>query len=302
MARAPYSKPVKTLDEQVALLRSRGLEVANEQSAKLHLENINYFRLSGYSRYFADPADPNCERFQPDTSFDDLIALYVFDRRLRAHLQEAFERIEIAIKGSIAYHGAIHGGAFWLNDPANFDHGSHHEIISLLDAACVPADGKHKQLYLEHFYTKYSDPHPPAWVVTEVLSFHGASIVYKRAKGAVRLPIAQRFGVQHDVLESWLHALVFARNLCAHHSRVWNRAFTIWPQIPKVYRGVWPNSSQNRLYVCCCIIKHMLERIGGDPTWPERLRQLINARPAKATLGAMAFPADWETQPFWGFI
>lgn len=301
LAKTPYAKPVKTLDQQIALLRDRGLVVADDAIARLHLENINYFRLSGYSRYFAAPDDPKVERFRPDTSFDDLIALYVFDRRMRALLLEALERIEVSIKGSIAYHGSIHAGPFWLIDPVNFDHGAHHEIMALVDAACVPPDGRHKQMYMEHFYTKYSDPYPPAWVITEVLSFHGASIIYKRMKGIIRRPVADRFQVQHDILENWLHALVFVRNLCAHHSRVWNRSFTIWPQIPKQYRAAWPAAAQNRLYVCAGIIKHMLDRIGGDPTWPDRLRQLVNDRPPKATLQAMSFPDDWEAQPFWGF-
>ncbi|MDE6380839.1 MAG: Abi family protein, partial [Muribaculaceae bacterium] len=24
-------------------------------------------------------------------------------------------------------------------------------------------------------------------------------------------------------MESWLHAIVYVRNICAHHSRLWNR-------------------------------------------------------------------------------
>ena len=42
-------KDFKTLDEQIALLKSRGLNILNEDAAKLFLYHNNYYRISGYS-------------------------------------------------------------------------------------------------------------------------------------------------------------------------------------------------------------------------------------------------------------
>ena len=300
LPKVPFQKPVLALDEQVALLEKRGLLVPDKAQARLYLENISYYRFSGYTRYFARPDDPKRQLFRDDISFQDVVNLYVFDRRLRVLMAEAFERIEVAVKGSLAYHGAMIAGPFWMSDPANFDVGKHGKIARLLDEACEMSDGKHKQLFLEAFFKKYSDPVPPAWMLTEVVSFHGASMIYKLARGSIRQPIAEQFGVQHDVLASWLHALVFARNVCAHHMRFWNRRFTIWAQIPKGYRAAWPDASRDRLYIRCCIVHHLLQRLGGDTTWHQRLRDLINARP-NVPLANMGFPDDWEAQRFWGF-
>ncbi|MDO9586840.1 MAG: Abi family protein [Brevundimonas sp.] len=262
MPKFPYPKPALLLDDQLQLLRGRGLEVANPADARRLLENISYYRLSGYTRYYADPADDAQERFLPGVTFDRVIGLYVFDRRLRHLFGEAFERIEVAVKGGVAYHGSILSGPFWMTDPANFDASRHAEIMSLVVDAVIADDGKHKQQFLDHFYRKYADAYPPAWMITEVLSFHGISIVYKLARGTIRRPVADQFGIQQDILESWLHALVFARNLCAHHSRFWNRRFIIRPKIPREYRQVWPAAGQNQLYIAACVIKHMLERLG----------------------------------------
>ncbi|MBS0297409.1 MAG: Abi family protein [Proteobacteria bacterium] len=300
MPKAPYQKPAKSLDDQLALLRERGLIIHDEADARLHLENISYYRLSGYTRYFADPSDQRRERFRPGVTFGEIGQLYVFDRLLRVLMAEAFERIEVAVKGSLAYHGAMNAGPFWMTDAANFDHGSHGSVMRLIDEACMPGNGKHKTQFLEAFYNKYSDPHPPAWMISEVLSFHGASILYKNAKGIIRIPVAARFNLQHDIMESWLHALVFARNVCAHHQRLWNRTFTIKPKIPKNYQGEWPEGARDKLYITCCIVKHMMDRLGGDMTWGPRLRLLINSRPA-VPLRAMGFPDDWELSPVWGF-
>lgn len=300
MSKTPFEKPALSLDDQLALLKGRGLEVADDAVARRYLEYISYYRLSGYTRYYSRSDDERREQFRDGTGFSDIVALYVFDRRVRNLLSEAFERIEVAVKGSLAYQGAMSDGPFWITEPASFDRGRHPEVIKLVTEAVIAPDGKHKTQFLDAFYRKYNDNYPPAWMITEVLSFHGISIVYKLAKGSIRKPVADRFEVQQDTLGSWLHALVFARNICAHHQRIWNRKLTIKPRIPNSYRGMWPEASQDRLYVTCCIAKHLLDRIPGEGSWKNRLQQLINERPG-VPLSAMGFPDDWEANPFWGF-
>jgi abortive infection bacteriophage resistance protein len=289
LPKVPFEKPALLLDQQIALLRERGLEIADDAVARQFLESISYYRLSGYTRYFTQQEDDRRERFRAGTSLTDVVDLYVFDRKLRAVLSEAFERIEIGLKGSLAYQGSIGAGPFWITDPANFDAGRHGEIMTLVDAAVIAPDGKHKTQFLDAFYKKYSDNYPPAWMITEVLSFHGASMLFKYARGSIRKPIADQFGVQQDTLQSWLHALVFARNVCAHHQRFWNRKFTIKPRIPRAYHPIWPEAAQDRLYITCCIAKSMITGVGGDTTWPNRLRTLINERP-NVPLAQMGFP------------
>lgn len=300
MPKTPFEKPALSLDDQLALLKGRGLAVDDDAVARRYLEYISYYRLSGYTRYFTRGDDERREQFREGVSFSDVVALYVFDRRIRNLLAEAFERIEIAVKGSLAYQGAIASGPFWITEPDNFDRGRHPEVLKLVTDAVIAPEGKHKTQFLDAFYRKYDDNYPPAWMITEVLSFHGISIVYKLAKGAVRKPVADRFEVQQDTLESWLHALVFARNICAHHQRFWNRKLTIKPRIPNPYRGVWPEAAQDRLYITCCIAKHMLDRIPGEGSWGRRLRLLINERPG-VPLSQMGFPDDWENGVFWMF-
>ena len=275
--------------------------MADKHEARRFLENISYYRVSGYTRYFADPGDVKRQKLRPGVTLEDVISLYVFDRKLRVILSEAFERIEVAVKGGLAYHGSITAGPFWMSNPANFSHRAHEDVMRLIREACQPGKGgRHKQVFLEAYFKKYSDPVPPAWMLTEVLSFHGASMIYKHARGVIRQPIAAQLGVQQDVLESWLHALVFARNVCAHHMRFWNRTFTIKAQIPKQYRAAWPDHARDRVYITCCIVHHLLQRVGGETSWPQRLRELIKARP-NVPLQSMGFPDEWEASPFWGF-
>lgn len=270
--------------------------------ASHYLKFIGYYRLSGYFRFYCDPADPQRERFVAGTTFSAVLDLYVFDRKLRGLLLDALERIEIAVKAEISNNGALsaNGAAFWLNDASNFNRGLHAKIAEILSERMDISQPNIFHQILSHFFGTYTDVTAPSWMVMEALSFGDTSNIYKRMKGQLRLPIAASFSVQHDVLESWLHALAFARNTCAHHARVWNQRFTIKPKIPKEYQGQWPATAQDRLYVLCCVIQHMMHVISDGSEWHVRLRTLIAERP-NVSLATMGFPDAWEGNVFWGF-
>jgi abortive infection bacteriophage resistance protein len=300
LALVPFQKPALSLDQQLQLLSRRGLNIADSERAARYLENISYYRLSGYTRYFARQDDPKRQQFRDGVTLDNVIDLYVFDRRFRVLLSDALERIEVAVKGGLAYHGSVNEGPFWMTSPEHFSPGAHPAVLKMIRDECAPSHGRYKQVFLDAFYQKYSDELPPAWMITEVLSFGGASLIFKKMRGNIRVPVARQFRLQQDILESWLHALVFARNVCAHHSRLWNRIFTITPKIPREYRSAWPETSRNRVYITCAIVQHLLRELGGETNWNERLQALIKSRP-DVPLSAMGFPDDWETHPFWRF-
>jgi abortive infection bacteriophage resistance protein len=295
----PFKKPALSLDAQVELLISRGMDVPDKDRAKHYLRFIGYYRLSGYFRFFTDPADPAREKFQAGITFEKVLDLYIFDRKLRALLMDAFERIEVAVKAVLSHEGATSKGPFWLCDEANFDRGRHAGIMDDIMEAAGEKDGKPQHLFVKHFHEKYADPLPPSWMVFETLSFGAVSRIFKYSKGEIQSLAAAPFDIHRGVLESWLHALAFGRNVCAHNNRVWNRTFTIKPQIPKKYESAWPKS-HDKLYILCCIIHHMLGVIADGSGWSDRLRLLINER-GDLPLGAMGFPDDWEKSPFWSF-
>ncbi len=166
-----FSKPPISLDQQVELLVQRGLRIDDREHAKHYLRFIGYYRLSGYFRFFARQDDPARERIEEGTTFEDVLALYIFDRKLRALLMDAFERIEIAVKAVLAHEGSMAKGAFWLCDAANFDLGKHADIMENMKESVGAREGRRQQLFVAHFYEKYSDEMPPSWMIAETLSF-----------------------------------------------------------------------------------------------------------------------------------
>src|SRR5438876_322967 len=74
VAAPAFAKPALTYEQQVQLLRSRGLVIADEPAARHCLAHHNYYRLSAYRYPFSEPADSH--RFLPGTTFEQLWALY----------------------------------------------------------------------------------------------------------------------------------------------------------------------------------------------------------------------------------
>lgn len=291
-----FTKPALSVDDHILLLAERGLRILDRDRAAHYITVIGYYRLSGYIRYYR--TSPDSEILMDETTFDQILSVYVFDRKLRGLLSDALERIEVAVKAILSDSGAHADSPFWMCNAANFDHGVHDQVLAEIKDAIGSNKEKHHHLFLSHFFTKYCDPLPPCWMLMETLSFGQISRIYKRSKGHIRKPTAFAFCLQQDILESWLHSLVFVRNLCAHHSRVWNRGLTIRPKIPKQYAGAIPETSHARLYSVCCILQHMMAIIADGSQWADRLRTLINERPS-IPLNSMGFPEDWEKLPPW---
>ena len=292
-----FDKPPLLIPAQRELLGARGLVVEDVARVEHYLNFIGYFRLSGYLRFFVDTSDPEAKRFMTGAKFQDGLDLYVFDRKLRVLLLDALERIEISIKSTMTNVGSINDGAMWLCNAKNFDHGRHNDIEDILKLCLGDNPENHQHSVIAKFCNEHSDPYPPCWMLMEAISFGGISKIYKLAKGHLRQKVSEAFDLQHDVLESWLHALSTGRNVCAHHGRVWNCSFTIWPKIPKAYRDIWPAASQDKLYVLCAIIHHMMECIADGSQWSDRLKQVIADAPVE--LRHMGFPENWTAQDFW---
>lgn len=298
LSKIDFSKPPLSPTDQIELLKKRGLQVEDERKAIYFLTYVGYYRLSGYFRYYVDPVDKNCEQLREGTSFQQIMGVYSFDRRLRALLSRAFERIEVAMKATLSSEGASATDPFWLSDAANFDRGSHPQIQQMMEEYIGNRDQAHQHVFINHFMQKYSNPYPPCWMMMELFSFGAISKIYKNAKGAIRLRVANHFGLQHDVLESWLHSLSFARNVCAHHGRVWNRRFTIKPKIPRLYNPYLPAECHDRLYAICAMTWHLIAIIDGESPWMGRLAHLVDNRP-DVPLFSMGFPENWRDTPPW---
>jgi len=119
-------------------------------------------------------------------------------------------------------------GPFCFENPALFANTvKHATTLSKLGEEFNRSD----EDFINAFRSKYSNNLPPAWMLAEIASFGILSMLYKNLKPSKeKRDIAHHFGLADRVFETWLHAIVYLRNVCAHHSRLWNRTMSIVPQ------------------------------------------------------------------------
>jgi abortive infection bacteriophage resistance protein len=292
-----FTKPPLSYNEQADLMISRGLICDHDKLAE-HLKDVNYYRLSGYSYTFLDK-DGN---FHPGTHFEAIWNTYTFDRRFRLIVFDAIERFEVYVRTQLAYELSHAQGAFGFLTREN--------LPDLKDAGYDLFISKAKLAYklsrdrfITHFKKTYGDNHelPPYWILVEIIDFGQMYRLYQGAPKEIKKIIADGLSLTPAVLDSWLKTLNVVRNICAHHSRLWNRMLGVKPLIPKK-DARWQNPiavSNDRIFAVLTILSYLLNIIAPDSSWQKRLLGLFDEYPT-VPKRQMGFVDGWEKQPFWG--
>lgn len=300
-AKIPFTKPPLSIDQMVAQLQARGLEISDLDDAKRCLRYIGYYRLSGYALPFQMKGSRTPHEFIAGTSFADILDQYIFDRELRLLLMDAIERIEVAVRSIISDTMSRQYGSHWYMDKVHFlgvfDHDGLIDTVKR-ETGFDRSDKTRQHQFTKHYYGRYDVPELPAsWMVAEVLSLGTWSSIFARvAKRKDQKQIADAFGLPVEVMTSWLHSLTYLRNLCAHHARVWNRTLVVRPTIMGGFEDLMQDNG--KLYALLVVIQIFLDTIAPSSDWRIRLKSLIDAH-SNTPLDAMGFTADWQTKSFW---
>lgn len=295
MNKRPYTKPAITCVEQVALLQGRGMIIGDQAEAEFYLQHLNYYRLGAYWLPFEE--DHATHHFKPGTNFKQVLNLYIFDRELRLLVLDALERLEVSVRTQWAYHlGHRHGSHAQLDPLIASRQDRWQSNLESLEKEIRRSD----EVFIRHLTSTYSEPLPPVWAVCEVMSLGLLSRWYANLKPmATRTAIASVYGLDQGVFGSWLHHLTLVRNVCAHHSRLWNREFSVTPMLPRrpsTFATQFQPGSR-KVYNALLMLLHCMDRIAPGHHWRARLISLIDhhAIPT-ASIGA---PEDWKSQPLW---
>lgn len=300
-----YTKPALSLAEQVAYLRDKRLVISDENYANRYLSTIGLFRLKSYAAPFYEKGT---RVFRTGTSFEDLLALYVFDRKLRLLALDALDRIEIAVRSAISNVMSEQAGPHWFLDAENFsdrfvtrrgrDGRTAYEHLVQTIRYATRQDSRTGHPDCQKYHEIFCEPDvPPSWIVAEVLTMGTWSKLYPGIREKrYRRQIAKRFEFRHDDFEGWIHELTNLRNHCAHHQRVWNR--TLAPRAKNVanytHRGIEPHTP----YAKFAMIYAFLCSFTNDSSWNRKFYDLVGECPVDI-YAASKFPRQWERQPFW---
>lgn len=282
-----YTKKPLSLEDQVILLKSRGLLLPNSDEDKLryYLHNVNYYHLSIYFKFFQ-----HNDVFTEGTTFSEILSVYIFDNKLRQLLLELLERLEKSLKCRITYSltNSTSDSHCHLNQKMYHNDQSYREILKMFNDE-VEKNKRETSIY--HYKNSYHTPElPPFWSTIELLSFGQTVKLFKALSLGNRNLVAGSFNIDETVLSSWMHGLAVIRNHSAHHSRLWNRDLTFKPKISKKFKTFFVDN--RRIYNQFVILQIILNNVNPESAWLNRLIDLIseyNILPKN-----MGCPKDWE--------
>jgi abortive infection bacteriophage resistance protein len=238
-------KPALSIEEQVKLLRSRGLVTAGrEDKLKSYLRRVGYYRLSGYWRYWQETPGRGDNRFYDDVTVDDVLDAYDFDSMLRSIVLEGVEALEVGFKASFARTWALAEGPTAYLDVAhlNLDKKARDgqpyafETLAKLQVE-LDASAPHHALIAHH---RSRGVEVPIWAALEVQTLGTVSRLYKVCANnqGVRQPVASDMGLRDvEMAESVLEGMAVLRNHAAHQHRIWNRTGLIGIRLPNAWRS-----------------------------------------------------------------
>ena len=301
-------KTFKNLDEQIDILKSRGLIVNDVDKAKDILLRENYFFLSGYRHLFNRSwKDIN---FIQGTTFEELYSVFVFDRKIRNIFFQNLLIVENNIKSLISYQLSKKYGFKEKEylDPKNYskDPMKIRQVKDVLNKVKrqIRLNGKQHTATM-HYITNYG--YIPLWILVKVLSFGILSELYSILDVSDQMDIANFYNLDPETLSIYLTILSNYRNLCAHEDILYDHRTQKSIPDTKYHRRLEIemtdneyNYGKNDLFSVIIIMKQMLTEgefrdfLNEISYEIEYLEGKINVIPISHILNKIGFPKNYR--------
>lgn len=234
-------KPAKNIDGMIRILEERGLKITDGERLRRALFNCNYYRLSGYFRAFqVDPANGD-NKFRPGTRDVDFLTPYALDEQLRSIVLKGTARIEVTLRSRFAYLIANDGGAYSYMDPDSYIGGRKAGMRDHLLDNMAKWLSMSNEVCIRHY--RRDDRPIPLWAAVEAMPFDTFSKILSLHSDTKALRALYKSVNLHTSLATSaaiVHSIVYLRNLCSHHSRLWHREMVITPPMVREISASFP--------------------------------------------------------------
>jgi abortive infection bacteriophage resistance protein len=169
VSKIQFTKTALTPVQLLTKLKGQGLLVDSDKDALRYLQFVGGFRLKAYWYPYQDQ---QTKRFVPGIAFSKIIDQYEFDRGLRAVAFASIERLEIAIRTTMANRLAIAHGPHWYLKSEIFKPNSRWTNGQMLSKIEREVGLSERQAFIRVYNDKHDDPYiPQSWAVAECVSF-----------------------------------------------------------------------------------------------------------------------------------
>lgn len=225
-------KEFKTYDEQIELLKSRGLKFEDEKFALNKLQEDNYYSIiNGYKDLFLDEEDGN--KFKNNVTFEEIYSLFEFDRNIKSIFLKNILVVENILRTLIAYNFSEKYGNDNYLKLDNFEtlknsgcnKKKYQERIEQIQKLICNmqqdiSNNIRKKPYINHYILNYG--FIPLWVLVNAISLGRLSQFYSLMDQSVRVKVSKHWDVKEEELDQFIKNLSYFRNLCAHDERLYN--------------------------------------------------------------------------------
>ena len=297
----------KSLDEQISILKEKGLIIEDEEFAKEILLRENYFFINGYRTLLMNSYQD--KTFILGATFKELYSIFLFDRYIRNILFKNLMVIENQLKSVVSYQLSRKYGyrdKDYLNvknfTKEKFKNRRVKDIIEKMKRQ-VRNNGAH-HMATQHYITNYG--YIPMWVMVKVLSFGIVCELYSILKNEDQVSVADMFGVNTNYMESFLPILSNYRNLCAHEDIVYDhrteKGIVNTPYHQKLHIPIMDDEyiyGKNDIFSVFIIFKYLLRKDDFRMMMREvnyeidRLDGVINSVPINKILDRMGIPDNY---------
>lgn len=300
-----------TIEQQIKLLKTRGLLISEEKEFSDFLLKNNYYRIKGYTLTLR-----NQDVFHNNANCEILYDIYNADVEMRNIILLASQIIETNAKSYFTYEFAklthdnpnICVSDFYL-DASNYilspiKYKDMSELSTLTDKNkknfidTINKIGKQiknqspYELSLQH-YTKKYEGKLPLWIYVEYMTLTDISILFNFLPDSVKSDICKDFNIfNSNILSKHLHCISNLRNLCAHNYRLYNRTFKRKPTLSKTQKQMIIGNN-DKLFSYLLIIKQLMNNNNHYTNIYNRIVNTVT-KYSRIDLKCYGFPGNWS--------
>ena len=253
------ARKARSIEEQIKLLKKRGMIFDDEDKAKQILEDVGYYRLGFYWYHFQK--DFKKHLFLDNTHFSTVINLYYLDVDLRFLLIKVLSRIEINLRTRIIYIVSNHykDNPFWFADKKIMKN----QFVDTLDNFYTDIKKKNKVI-AEHHRKYPNDKYAPAWKTLEFMTLGSLYTLFTSLKEEeIKTAIASKYGVRSvKMFDNYFKVIRNIRNICSHTRVLYDLSY--YETVVK--KGVVKISDEekNSLSAIIKVISYFLQQISAN--------------------------------------
>lgn len=250
-------KEYKSNEELINYLSSKGVIVSNKKDALEKIERYTYYSIvNTYKNIFKNKNG----NYIYNASFDDIYALFEFDKNLKNIILKYCLEIETVIKSIMANQiSKVYGIQDYLKI-SNLDSSINTDIKENLLKKINNEIEKDYNVHtaVTHYINKYG--FVPPFVLVKILTFGAASSYYGLLKQSDRQAIAKYFKISDKLLKQILKNLTTIRNVAAHSDRLYNYTSKFYLSFKLIDKNYIKSNNITNLYMIIRCMEKLLTK------------------------------------------